>query len=375
MKLRSALLTATLLAAPAVAMAQPVDGLYIGAGVGYDYKFDTKIKRAQPDFGSTVGSPVGQKFRGDGGFIGDASVGYGLGNGLRVELQGDYKFNHQRLRGTRGGDTNAANGTFQGGANLQNYGAFVNALFDFDIGSDTFFPYVGLGAGYEFTSAQKGSVYLPGAAPQAGYTLNTNSYGSFAAQGIVGVGIALTGIPGLSLTTEARFTALPESVKLRGTQNISATGGRASLKLDNQYDVAALIGLRYAFNTPEPAPAPTPVAPPQADITRSYLVFFDWDRADLTSRARQIISEAAANAAKVHVTRIDVSGHADASGTAAYNQRLSLRRADNVAAELVRLGVARSEISVMAFGDTHLLVPTAPGVREPQNRRVEIVLH
>jgi len=373
MKLRSALLTATLLATPAVAMAQPVDGLYVGAGVGYDYKFNTKIKRAEPDFGSTVGSPVGQKFRGDGGFIGDASVGYGLGNGLRVELQGDYKFNHQRLRGSHGGDTNAANGAFQGGANLQNFGAFVNALFDFDIGSDMFFPYVGVGAGYEFTSAQKGSVYLP--ATQTGYALNQNSYGSIAAQGIVGMGIALTGIPGLSLTTEARFTALPESIKLHGTQNISAPGGRASLKLDNQYDVAALIGLRYAFNTPQPAAAPVPVTPPQADVTRSYLVFFDWDRADLTSRARQIISEAATNAAKVHVTRIDVSGHADASGTAAYNQKLSLRRADNVAAELVRLGVARSEISVMAFGDTHLLVPTAPGVREPQNRRVEIVLH
>ena len=103
-------------------------------------------------------------------------------------------------------------------------------------------------------------------------------------------------------------------------------------------------------------------------------MFFDWDRADLSARARQIISEAAQNVARVQVTRIEVAGHADRSGTPAYNQKLSLRRAQTVAAELVRLGVPRNEIDIQAFGDTHLLVPTAAGVREPQNRRVEIVL-
>jgi outer membrane protein OmpA-like peptidoglycan-associated protein len=76
----------------------------------------------------------------------------------------------------------------------------------------------------------------------------------------------------------------------------------------------------------------------------------------------------------VQVTRIEVAGHADRSGTPAYNQKLSLRRAQTVAAELVRLGVAQNEIDIEAFGDTHPLVPTAAGVREPQNRRVEIVL-
>ena len=53
---------------------------------------------------------------------------------------------------------------------------------------------------------------------------------------------------------------------------------------------------------------------------------------------------------------------------------LSLRRANAVAAELVRDGVPRNEISIQGFGETHLLVPTGPGVREPQNRRVEIIL-
>ena len=69
-----------------------------------------------------------------------------------------------------------------------------------------------------------------------------------------------------------------------------------------------------------------------------------------------------------------MAGHADRSGTPQYNQRLSQRRADAVAAELVRQGVSRNEIMVTAFGESRPLVPTADGVREPQNRRVEIVL-
>ena len=53
---------------------------------------------------------------------------------------------------------------------------------------------------------------------------------------------------------------------------------------------------------------------------------------------------------------------------------LSLRRANAVAGELVRDGVSKEAISIQGFGETHLLVPTGPGVREPQNRRVEIIL-
>ena len=68
-----------------------------------------------------------------------------------------------------------------------------------------------------------------------------------------------------------------------------------------------------------------------------------------------------------------MDGHADRSGTPAYNQALSLKRAQTVAAELARLGVPRQSISVQAFGDTKPLVPTAAGAREPQNRRVEIL--
>jgi outer membrane autotransporter protein len=129
-------------------------------------------------------------------------------------------------------------------------------------------------------------------------------------------------------------------------------------------------GLRYAFGSPPVLPPPVP-APPT--IARTYLVFFYWDKADLTDRARQIVAEAAANSRKVQLTRIAVDGYADTSGTHRYNQRLSVRRAQAVADELERDGVPRDVIDIHGFGDTHLLVPTGPGVRNAHNRRVEII--
>jgi outer membrane protein OmpA-like peptidoglycan-associated protein len=107
---------------------------------------------------------------------------------------------------------------------------------------------------------------------------------------------------------------------------------------------------------------------------RSYLVFFDWDKASLTERARQIIKEAADNSTHVQYTRIEVNGYTDTSGTPQYNVGLSIRRADTVKSELVRDGVPAASIGTQGFGETHLLVPTGAGVREPQNRRVEIII-
>ena len=131
-------------------------------------------------------------------------------------------------------------------------------------------------------------------------------------------------------------------------------------------------------NTPAPMPEPPPVAPtpaPAATVpVRTYLVFFDWDRADLTARARQIVLAAAQASTQVQTTRLEVNGYTDLSGTAAYNQKLSVRRAQTVQSELVKDGVAPGEIFIHGYGESSPLIQTAPGVREPQNRRVEIVL-
>jgi outer membrane protein OmpA-like peptidoglycan-associated protein len=246
----------------------------------------------------------------------------------------------------------------------------VNALYDINLGSPVT-PYVGLGLGYGWNDFR-------GVHGQVGTTSfrGTGVDGALAYQGILGAAYSLSSVvPGLSLTAEARYYGT-------GTPSISATaallGGSAHGTVRPTNDnISGLIGFRYAFGAPAPvppAPPPATPVPPISDARRTYLVFFDWDRADLSSRAREIIREAAANAQRASLTRIEVQGHADRSGDPGYNQRLSQRRAEAVAAQLVRDGVARAAISVQAFGESRPLVPTADSAREPQNRRVEIVL-
>ena len=137
--------------------------------------------------------------------------------------------------------------------------------------------------------------------------------------------------------------------------------------------------VKYRFggekSEPEAAPAayvPPPVQAP-APAPKSYLVFFDFNKSDLTPQAVQIVNTAAANAGPAHVTQLTVTGHTDTVGSDAYNMRLSRRRAESVAAQLEKDGIASSEIQIVAKGKRDLLVPTADGVREPQNRRVQIV--
>jgi len=94
----------------------------------------------------------------------------------------------------------------------------------------------------------------------------------------------------------------------------------------------------------------------------------------ITPEARQIITNVAEDFKKTGFSRIIAVGHTDTSGSAAYNMRLSVRRADAVKAELVRLGVPAGTITTIGRGQEDLLVPTPDNVREPKNRRVEIKL-
>ena len=94
----------------------------------------------------------------------------------------------------------------------------------------------------------------------------------------------------------------------------------------------------------------------------------------MTGEGRSAVGDAAASANSGNVARIIATGHTDRSGPERYNQRLSERRAASVRAELIRLGIPEAQIVILGKGETTPLVPTADGVREQQNRRVEIVL-
>jgi len=360
-------IVAAILALPAAAQAQPVNGVYIGAGAGANWRANISEGSAQ---GSrlTIGTDLG--------FVGLVSVGYGFGNGLRAELEGNYRSNPVGTTTVRG--RNGATVTSSSGS-LSTYGGMANLFYDFNLaslGAPTVSPYLGAGIGFGINGVSDISGRTnAGAFANTGALANaanvSASGGGLAYQAIAGIAIGLGQyVPGLALTTEYRYLATTTS-ELQVTFNSGNITSRTNYTPNNT-NHAVLIGLRYAFNVP-PAPVAA-VAPAPRAVARTYLAFFDWNRADLTPRVREIIAEAAQNAGTLSVTRIEVGGHADRSGSDAYNMALSQRRANAVAADLVARGISRSAITVQAFGESRPLVATADGVREPQNRRVEIIL-
>jgi OOP family OmpA-OmpF porin len=129
-----------------------------------------------------------------------------------------------------------------------------------------------------------------------------------------------------------------------------------------------------------PAPRPTAQAPaPQpmaqaAPAARPYLVFFDWDKSALTTSSTTTIDEIAAMLRRSNQSSLRISGHADKSGSDPYNDALSQRRAEAVMGALLQKGVSRTSATVESFGESRPLVDTADNVREPQNRRVEVIV-
>jgi outer membrane protein OmpA-like peptidoglycan-associated protein len=370
MSLKKALLAATVLALPVAAQAQPITGLYVGAGAGVNFLQSADVSLTGPIATGLTGAERRGTIDFDAGWAGVISLGYGFGNGVRAEVEGSYRENSvDKITGFA-----TTSSLLRSSGRARSYGIMANALYDFDLGPGSFLtPYVGLGAGFQWHEYDSVRVRAVGA--PATVTIDDTD-GRFAYQAIVGAAFPLAAVaPGLAITAEYRFmgTLQADLDVVRTAPGTAAVRGKTDV--DN-YNHSIMLGLRYAFNAAPPppvvAPAPAPAVAPA--VTRTYLVFFDFDRADLTDRARQIIAEAATASTRVQTTRIEVSGHADRSGTPQYNQRLSERRAAAVAAELERRGVARSAMVIQAFGESRPLVPTADGVREPQNRRVEIVL-
>ncbi|HEY3848152.1 MAG TPA: OmpA family protein [Acetobacteraceae bacterium] len=358
---RNVLLAAAIATLPLIAQAQPVSGLYIAGGAGVNY--------LQP-----VGASISGAFSGSGQFqshVGPAlvlSLGWGFGNGFRAEVEGNFMSNQfNKASGFNGAIVSS-------GDAWQKFGGMVNGFYDFTNVSPWVVPFVGVGVGYEAANLQGGVAFGPQFSNTVLY-LSDRTVGSFAYQAMLGVAFPIPGAPGLAITTEYRFMGLAGDRDIPYVKAAGGTGGGVgTVKLDD-YNHAVLIGLRYAFGAPTPPPpAPAPVPAAATVPARSYLVFFDWDKATLTVRAQQIIKEAAENSTHVQYTRIEVNGYTDTSGTPRYNQALSVRRAQAVAGELVRDGVPQAAIGIRGFGETHLLVPTGPGVREPQNRRVEIII-
>jgi OOP family OmpA-OmpF porin len=126
---------------------------------------------------------------------------------------------------------------------------------------------------------------------------------------------------------------------------------------------------------PPPAAAAAPAAaiPPAAPLANAvYFVFFDFDKSAITPAAQDILNTVVSDARRTNANRLNVVGHTDTSGSPAYNQALSERRASAVREALVQRGVPSSQIATRGLGESQPLIATGDGVREPSNRRAEI---
>lgn len=307
------------------------------------------------------------------GYDVDATVGYDFG-GFRAEAEVGYRA--ADVTGVQSSST-IPNGALLAparsyplaGGRSSALSFMVNGMFDFG-DDDGLQGFVGGGVGVARVKARYG------------LTTNSNflddSDTVFAWQAIAGVRAPLS--DSIDVSLKYRFFNA-DNVSL-----VDSIGRRTEGRFRSH---SILGGLTFNFGAPEPAPIPTPEPTPTPAWTPTpeptptpvarqctpgpYIVFFDWDKSDITPEAASILDNAISNYNDCGNAQVMLAGHADRSGSASYNVGLSQRRADAVKAYLSGRGIPGGVIGTEAFGESRPRVDTADGVRELQNRRVEVM--
>jgi outer membrane protein OmpA-like peptidoglycan-associated protein len=380
MKLKTTLLAAAAMTVMAPA-AHAYDGLYGAIGAGLSYLRDNRdLNNNNSNGAGTPAFDSGADY--DLGIGVYAAVGYSYSNNVRAELEFSYRTNEiEAILADGGGFSGWPEGTISGDTTAM--ALMGNVLYDYK-NSSSVTPYLGLGIGVANIDHD-----ITGNNP-AGITATTIAYGgtdwTLAYQGIVGVAFDLA--EGLALDISYRYFGTMKKA-YAGTLD----GGAAAF--ETGYDPHNLFaGLRWNFGAAPAAssveykdcwdgssvPVSASCPPQQVDTTAAdldpinFTVYFDYDKANLTPQASTLIQEAASRALENDVETVVVAGNTDTSGGSAYNQALSERRAGAVRDGLIANGVPADRIRLEALGETNLAKPTADGVREPLNRRADVVI-
>src|SRR5579872_2065989 len=242
----------------------------------------------------------------------------------------------------------------------------ANGYYDF-LNSSAFTPYIGGGVGVAQVSGNSVGITSP-----VHFTFSKSDW-EFAYQGIAGVRYSFN--PNWSVSVDYRYFATLDpkfTLSFGGTNHSQST----------QYHTNnIMVGLAYHFVPPPPPPpvaaAPPPPPPPAAPPpvpAKQFVVYFEFDKSNLTPEGAKVVSDAAAAYKAGGSAKVAVAGYTDLAGTQQYNIGLSKRRADTVRAALVKSGVPDGVIAESWHGKENPAVPTPDGVREPRNRRVEIML-
>jgi OOP family OmpA-OmpF porin len=352
MKLKAMLLGTALTAAFAVTAdaAASNRGWYVGVEAGANWMQDVE------DNVTIVGNPVTTlDVDFDTGWAAIATVGYAFWeSNWRVELEAAYRANDIDAAVFRVAPSITADG---GGADFDEASLMVNALYDIELTDRLTFS-IGAGAGMAHSHVDAPNAIIP----------VDDSDWSFAWQGIAGLSYEVT--DRLDLTLNYRYHRVEDGPEF-------STLGFVGNHFDNTENHTVTIGLRWDLSPdeePRAAPAPQPPPVPVTSAPREFIIFFAFNKSNLTPEAHRVVEEAAAAAKQYGSARILITGHTDTSGSSRYNMRLSMRRANAAKAGLVSEGISPSMITTNGKGETELLVQTADGVKEPQNRRAAIEL-
>lgn len=128
---------------------------------------------------------------------------------------------------------------------------------------------------------------------------------------------------------------------------------------------------------PEPVPVPAPAPAPEPVLTKEHPlvlkdVNFNFDSAKLRPQGREKLERAAADLKAANYPHVQIDGYTDSTGPAAYNMKLSKRRADSVMKYLTEQGVPAKSMSTKGWGETHPVATNKTKAGRAENRRVEL---
>jgi outer membrane protein OmpA-like peptidoglycan-associated protein len=348
MKIRVfALAGAAALALAGPASANDTQGWYLGLGAGWDEMQPVHFVTAPPL------SATGAFHQSDSAIVA-GSFGYKWADNLRLEVELGYDSHSE------GGHTPPFVATVSGRNQLKS--GLANLIYDWNLGSRWSLS-LGAGAGVgQLDMSLKDSLF-------PGLKLISDQHAGFMWQGIVGLNYEVN--PDVELFVDYRYRSA--SIDQGYTSSFASI---RPVHIDKAQENVVMVGIRwYPDVTPPPPPPMAPPPPPPMPMpTKTFVVFFDFNKSNLTAEAQSVVGEAVKTAKSSGMVRVLVTGHTDTVGSDSYNMGLSVRRAQSVKDEMVREGIDGSGVSIEGKGFHDPLVPTGPGVREPQNRRAVIDL-
>jgi outer membrane protein OmpA-like peptidoglycan-associated protein len=250
---------------------------------------------------------------------------------------------------------------------IEEYSLMANVLYDIALSKRLS---LSLGAGVGADNVRFDGTYTSFGGPVPA----SDDEWKFAAQGIAGIAYSLS--PRLDLTLTYRYLHISDPT-FSQAGSFSVFSLSQTVQFDNFGKHSLSAGLRfdlYPDEAPAAPPAPPLPPPPPPPAVKQFIVFFGFDRCDITDEADRVLGEAASASKSTGSASVRIVGHTDTSGSPTYNQRLSECRANAAKTNLVGRGIDAGAISTAGRGEADLMVQTGDGVKEPQNRRATVDL-